>query len=51
MLLTIKHTTIYRYAKPVALLPHRLMLTPRSSHQLTLRSARVSTSPAAEIEW
>ena len=36
MLLSIKHTTIYRYNKPVALLPHRLMLTPRSSHHLDL---------------
>lgn len=51
MLLTIKHTTIYRYGRPVVLLPHRLMLTPRSSHQLNLRSTRVSTSPPAEIEW
>ncbi|WPZ07616.1 transglutaminase family protein [Pelagerythrobacter marinus] len=51
MLLTIRHTTIYRYSKPVVLLPHRLMLTPRSSHHLNLRSTRVSTSPAADIEW
>jgi transglutaminase-like putative cysteine protease len=51
MLLTIKHTTIYRYSRPVVLLPHRLMLTPRSSHHLNLRSTRVSTSPPAEIEW
>lgn len=27
------------------------MLTPRSSHHLTLRSTRVSTSLPAEIEW
>jgi len=51
MLLTIKHTTLYRYSRPVVLLAHRLMLTPRSSHHLTLRSTRVSTSPPAEIEW
>lgn len=51
MLLSVKHTTIYRYNKPVALLPHRLMLTPRSSHHLNLRRTRVSTSPSADIEW
>lgn len=51
MLLTIKHTTLYRYSRPVVLLAHRMMLTPRSSHHLTLRSTRVSTSPPAEIEW
>lgn len=51
MLLTIKHTTIYRYGEPVTLLPHRLMLIPRSSHNLNLRSTRVGTSPPAEIEW
>ena len=51
MLLTIKRTTTYRYNKPVVLLPHRLMLTPRSSHHLNLRSTRVNTSPPAEIEW
>jgi hypothetical protein len=49
MLLTIK--TLYRYSRRVVLLAHRLMLTPRSSHHLTLRSTRVSTSPPAEIEW
>lgn len=51
MLLTIKHTTVYRYGRPVTLLPHRLMLIPRSNHTLNLRSTRVSTSPPAEIEW
>lgn len=51
MLLTIKHTTTYRYSKPVALMPHRLMLTPRSSHHLNLRSTRMSTSPSSEVEW
>ena len=51
MLLTIKHTTVYRYGRPVTLLPHRLMLIPRSSHTLDLRSTRVSTSPLAQIEW
>ncbi len=51
MLLIIKHTTTYRYNKPVVLLPHRLMLTPRSSHHRNLRSTRVNTSPPAEIEW
>jgi hypothetical protein len=50
MLLTIKHTTVYRYSRPVVLLAHRLVLTPGSTHHLIPRSTQVSTSPPAEIE-
>lgn len=51
MLLTIRHSTTYRYAQDVALLPHRMMLVPRGSHSLKLRCATLNCAPAASIEW
>ena len=33
-LLEVHHTTVYRYARPVRLGPHRAMLRPRDSHDL-----------------
>jgi transglutaminase-like putative cysteine protease len=48
----IVHTTEYRYANPVQLLRHRLMLRPRDSHDLRLRSATLGLSPpAAQTRW
>ena len=41
----IKHETEYRYAKPVGLLSHRLMLRPRDSHDLRLLETKLSVSP------
>lgn len=51
MLLTIHHTTTYRYRRPVALLPHRMMLRPRDTHQLTTKAVALECSPSAELEW
>lgn len=51
MLLTICHRTIYRYARPVALLPHRMMLCPRGQHDLRLLTTLLSCTPPAHIEW
>lgn len=51
MLLTIRHSTTYRYAQDVTLLPHRMMLVPRGSHSLKLRGAKLNCTPAASIEW
>lgn len=42
------HATEYRYARPVRLTPHRLMLRPRDSHDLTLVDATLSLSPPGE---
>jgi transglutaminase-like putative cysteine protease len=39
------HTTEYRYARPVRLTAHRLMLRPRDSHDLSLLDATLSLSP------
>lgn len=48
----IQHVTIYRYACPVGLGPHRLMFRPRDSHDLQLLSATLTISPpAASIRW
>ncbi|MDE2517351.1 MAG: transglutaminase family protein [Rhodospirillales bacterium] len=48
----IVHTTEYRYARTVRLLPHRLMLRPRDSHDLRLRDATLGlTPPGGDIRW
>ncbi|MSP03433.1 MAG: transglutaminase family protein [Acetobacteraceae bacterium] len=49
--LKIRHTTTYRYAHPVSLGPHRLMLRPRESRDLRLISIDVTVTPAAVITW
>ena len=49
---SIQHVTIYRYARPVSIGPHRLMFRPRDSHDLRLLSATLTISPpAASIRW
>ena len=47
----IRHETTYRYRNAVDLQPHRLMLVPRSSHDLRVLSSSVRLTPAAEVEW
>lgn len=49
--LTVKHTTEYRYATPVALGVHRLMIRPRDSHDLRLLSASLTIQPNAQLRW
>jgi transglutaminase-like putative cysteine protease len=49
--LEVHHTTVYRYARPVAFGPHRAMLRPRDSHDLKLRSATLAVAPRAEVRW
>lgn len=51
MLLTICHRTVYRYGRPVTLLPHRMMLCPRGQHDLRLLTTLLSCTPPAHIEW
>lgn len=51
MRLSIEHCTRYRYAKPVTLQPHRLVVTPRDSGELTTISRSLTCEPAAEISW
>ena len=48
----VTHATVYRYRKPVRLLPHRLMVRPRDSHDLRLLETKLSVSPpAARTRW
>jgi transglutaminase-like putative cysteine protease len=49
--LTVRHLTTYRYARPVAFGPHRLMLRPRDSHDLRLVRTELTLSPAARMRW
>jgi transglutaminase-like putative cysteine protease len=49
--LQIRHLTTYRYSRPVALGPHRLMLRPRESQELRLRSMKLLINPAAAVTW
>jgi len=50
-LLTVHHTTTYRYARPVTFGQHRLMLRPRDSHDLRLMSAELTLSPPGDVRW
>jgi transglutaminase-like putative cysteine protease len=49
--LTVRHLTAYRYARPVAFGPHRLMLRPRDSHDLRLVRTELTLSPPARMRW
>jgi transglutaminase-like putative cysteine protease len=50
-ILSVRHTTIYRYRRPVVLGDHRLMLRPRDSHDLRIIRTNLSVSPAAALQW
>jgi transglutaminase-like putative cysteine protease len=50
-LVTIRHTTVYRYAQPVTFGDHRLMFRPRDSHDLRLLQTGLEISPTARIRW
>lgn len=49
--LAINHRTIYRYRRPVAFGPHRLMIRPRDGHDLRVVESRLVLSPPAEVSW
>jgi transglutaminase-like putative cysteine protease len=50
-ILDVRHTTIYRYGRPVQLGDHRLMLRPRDSHDLRLIETSLNLSPPASVRW
>ncbi len=50
-ILNVRHTTIYRYSRPVVLGDHRLMLRPRDSHDLRLIETELTLSPPASVRW
>jgi transglutaminase-like putative cysteine protease len=50
--LSIRHVTTYRYARPVLFGDHHLMLRPRDSHDLRLLETRLTITPEpAAIRW
>ena len=49
--LTVEHTTTYRYRRPVTFGPHRLMLRPRDGHDLRLLASELDISPPGEARW
>jgi transglutaminase-like putative cysteine protease len=50
-ILNVRHTTVYRYRRPVRLGDHRLMLRPRDSHDLRLIQTNLNFSPTASVRW
>lgn len=51
MLLSISHTTVYRYSDPVFLGPHRLMVRPLEAHDVQIRSSNLLITPRHNIRW
>ena len=49
--LQIDHRTEYRFAGPVTLLPHRLLLRPRESHSVRIVSSLLTITPAHTLRW
>lgn len=47
----IAHVTRYRYAQPVALHAHQLMLRPREGHDIRIESSRLSIRPRHKVFW
>jgi transglutaminase-like putative cysteine protease len=51
-LLTVRHTTTYRYREPVRLGEHRMMFRPRESHDLRLVRTKLDIfPPPASLRW
>jgi transglutaminase-like putative cysteine protease len=46
----IRHETTYAYARSVVVQPHRLLLCPRASQNLTVLAASIACSPDAQLE-
>ncbi len=49
--LTVNHTTVYKYHRPVMFNEHRLMFRPRDSHDMRLLESRLTISPPATVRW
>jgi Bacterial transglutaminase-like N-terminal region len=50
-ILNVRHTTVYRYSRPVRLDDHRLILRPGDSHDLRLIRTNLKCSPPAALRW
>lgn len=51
MKLQIRHTTTYRYVRPVELLAHRLILSPRTDQHLRTLAFGIDCSASGSINW
>ena len=49
--LSISHSTVYRYRRPVSFDEHRAMFRPRDSHDLRVLDAQLILSPPGEVRW
>lgn len=49
--LQISHVTEYQFSMPVTLLPHRLLLRPRESHNVRIESSFLEITPAHTLQW
>lgn len=49
--LRVEHVTEYRFGVFVTLLPHRLLIRPRESHELRVVSSTLDIAPAHEVRW
>jgi len=47
----ISHVTEYRFPSPVSLLPHRLLLRPRESHNVHIESSVLEITPDHTVQW
>ncbi|MEQ1757269.1 MAG: transglutaminase family protein [Vicinamibacterales bacterium] len=51
-ILTVSHSTVYRYREPVRLGEHRMMFRPRASHDLRLIETGLAITPRpAHLRW
>jgi transglutaminase-like putative cysteine protease len=50
-ILTVTHTTTYRYANPVTFGEHRMMMRPRDSHDLRLLDTALLIRPTGKVRW
>ncbi len=50
-ILTVRHTTVYQYARPVYFGEHRLMFRPRDSHDIRLLDTSMKITPKAEVHY
>jgi transglutaminase-like putative cysteine protease len=46
---SVEHETVYRYAKPVRFLEHRLLYRPRSAHDFDVLASSLEVTPAANV--
>lgn len=49
--LKVSHLTEYRFAGPVTLEPHKLLLRPREGHDIRIVSSRLDITPSHRIRW